>query len=136
MTSKPNPPRLLLCAPVDNRNGPPGDRRTSHRPRFPKPFEVLVGKSSPERRGTLEAWEKWGRGDVLVLPGGRPDDDPILRRGGLEQVEDGGFSAARGMDADGDRVEVLVAGRIEDRLNHRVEAKEIFEGGCIIEPQR
>jgi hypothetical protein len=36
--------------------------------RFPKPFEVLVGKSSPERRGTLEAWEKWGRGETQDVP--------------------------------------------------------------------
>lgn len=36
--------------------------------RFEKAFEALVGKSGPERRTTLETWEKWGRGEVADQP--------------------------------------------------------------------
>jgi hypothetical protein len=44
--------------------------------RFEKPFEVLVGKSGPERRAMLEAWEKWGRGETPDLP---PDAEEAMR---------------------------------------------------------
>ena len=44
--------------------------------RFGKSFEALVGKSSPERRAVLEAWEKWGRGETQDPP---PDAEADMR---------------------------------------------------------
>lgn len=70
---------------------------------------------------------------ILVLPGARPNDDPLRVRFRLDEVEDGRFTAApRRMDANGEGVEVRMAKSREDWRHHDVETEQVFDGRIVV----